>query len=600
MRQTVTYHELWLVSERDESARKLSFSPTKNLLAGGNETGKSRALKHIVWALGCEPSTRLAGSWDSNLAARLVLTVGARQLTVMRVGRDNRAAFDADGNLIFATERASAWATFFAETFQFPLKLQRHQEGSFALAGPEYALLPFYIDQEGGWSRKWGNFLRLTQFARWEPVVFESFIGLRPQRYFDAQLTRDELVFKLREARSVAKVQAVAFKHVKAMLPQTDTRLDEDQFAKELHDVSEEVASLAKDEREARDKVFEIAQERHELDGQLQLALRAEQDLVEDVAYLSKYSDDEQLQCPTCGQAHGLSFRAKVELASDANEAHQLVLNVRAQLEKLSKREVALRLQLTSVTSQIRRLQESLLVRPNSPGVADIVAAKSLATIELAYDQTRQTLTENIDELDENRAALQAELDLLTDAEHVKEVKAYYKGALKSAADRLRIAKDEIGTIRVGARPVMGAGSSGPRIYLAMHMALLETNAKYGSGPIFPFIVDTPRQQGLDDPNTARLLETVYTHASATQIFIANESVPTDWTPPSDCKVQVFDEKRQFLRADEYSEGVKTLKPLAEAMANAIARERIQATESEPSDEELNAGATSSDGEDDD
>ncbi|WP_323143574.1 ATP-binding protein [Massilia phyllosphaerae] len=64
MRQIVTYHELWLVSERDESARFLKFSPRKNLLAGTNETGKSRILKHLVWALGGEPSTRIAGNWD--------------------------------------------------------------------------------------------------------------------------------------------------------------------------------------------------------------------------------------------------------------------------------------------------------------------------------------------------------------------------------------------------------------------------------------------------------------------------------------------------------------------------------------------------------
>lgn len=46
-----------------------------------------------------------------------------------------------------------------------------------------------------------------------------------------------------------------------------------------------------------------------------------------------------------------------------------------------------------------------------------------------------------------------------------------------------------------------------------MHMAMLETNAKYGSGSRFPFIVDTPRQQGLDAPNTGRLLSAVYSHA---------------------------------------------------------------------------------------
>jgi hypothetical protein len=579
MRQTVTYHELWLVSERDESARFLKFNPRKNLLVGTNETGKSRILKHLVWALGGEPSTRIAGNWDVNIAASVILSIGQRRFTFMRMGRDKRAAFDAEGKLLLATESAQTWARFFADKFEFPLKLQRHQEGAFALAGPEYALLPFYIDQEGGWGRKWGNFLRLSQFARWEPVVFESFLGLRPQRYFDAQLTRDELVFKLRELRLQAKVQATAYQHVKAMLPKSDATLDESVFAKELQQVASQVEALVDDENQVRNELFEIAQGRQELKGQLQLAARAEQDLVEDLAYLSKYPDDEQLNCPTCGQAHGLSFRAKVELASDANDAHQLFLSVRTQLEKLSKREEGLRSKLVSVTKQMESLRLSTERQPGREGIAEIIAAKSLATIEEAYGQTRQQLAELIEDLDENRGELQAELDALTDAERVKEVRAFYKAAVKSCADRLGIARDEVASVKIGARPAMGAGSSGPRVYLAMHMAMLETNAKYGSGLRFPFIVDTPRQQGLDDPNTGRLLSAVYNHAEVEQIFIANESVPVDWTPTQDCTVQTFTEKRHFLREEEYRKGVERLAPMVGMMREAIATERERAAE---------------------
>lgn len=247
-----------IVSERDESARFLTFNPRKNLLAGTNETGKSRILKHLVWALGGEPSTRIAGNWDVNIAARVVLSIGQKRFTFLRMGRDQRAACDAGNKLLLATESAQTWARFFADKFEFPLKLQRHQEGAFALAGPEYALLPFYIDQEGGWARKWGNFVRLSQFARWEAVVFESFLGLRPQRYFDAQLTRDELVFRLRELRLQAKVQASAYQHVKAMLPATDATLDEGMFAKELQQVASQVETLVDDENQVRNDLFAI------------------------------------------------------------------------------------------------------------------------------------------------------------------------------------------------------------------------------------------------------------------------------------------------------------------------------------------------------
>lgn len=586
MRQTVVYHALWLVSERDESARKISFSPTHNLLAGENETGKSRVLKHLVWALGCEPTARDAGNWDSNLVASVDLSINSARYTFMRRGTHQRAAFDADGKLLIGTESASAWAKFFAAKFNFPLKLQRHQEGAFALAGPEYALLPFYIDQEGGWGRKWSNFKRLTQFVRWELPVFESFTGLRPQRYFEAQLTRDELAHQLKEARAQAKVQAKAYEQVKAMLPSMETKLDEALFAQELKEMSTKVAELGKDEDKVRTELFDVARQLQERTAELQMVTRAEQDLVDDLAYLTKVPDNGKLACPTCGQEHGVTFRARLDLASDAKDAHQLVLKVRGQLEKLHSREAQLRSQLNQVTSRMEKLRASMGRYRGENSVSDIVIAKSLDTIALAYDKTRRDLKHHIDELDENKQALQDELATLTDDKRVKDVRKSFREAVKSHADRLGIAASEIKGVKIGARPAMASGSSGPRIYLAMHLALLEINVKYGSGPRFPFIIDTPRQQGLDDKNTAKLLNAIYGHAAAHQIFVANESVPKSWDRREQCHIIDFKEKRHLLSESEYRVCLDMLAPRVEAMQEAICIEREAAAQDSSGNED--------------
>lgn len=574
MRAAVTFHALWLVSERDASARRETFSPSKNLLAGVNETGKSRVLKHLVWALGCEPSARNAGGWDSNIACAVDLSIGSRKYTFLRAGRHQRAAFDGDGKLLIGTESAGTWTQFFADLFDFPLKLQRHQEGEFGLAGPEYAVLPFYIDQEGGWGRKWATFLRLGQFSRWEPVVFEAFTGLRPQRYFLAQLQRDEIVYKLREARLQSRLQAKAYEQVTAMLPKAETQLDERLFAAELKELADRAAALSKEEDEARTALFEAAQERQEKLSELQMVSRAEQDLVSDLAYLSKIPDDSQLTCPTCGQVHGTSFRARVELATDAKDAHELVLAIRKQLETVREREHTLRTKLKGVTTSLEQLRASMAREKDGKAVGDIVAAKSRNTLELAYDQTRRDLAAQIDEYEGERKRLQDELDGLTEKGREKRVRQEYKDELNSYADRLGIAKAEIGSIRIGARPPMGSGSSGPRIYLAMHMALLSVNKKYGDGPLFPFIVDTPRQQGLDDENMAKLLNTIYKESPSHQIFVANESVPAGWTPPEGCRVLTFERKRQLLRPEEYKDGVAAIAPLVSQMREAVEAER--------------------------
>ncbi|WP_420106107.1 ATP-binding protein [Herbaspirillum huttiense] len=138
MRPTVVYHALWLVSERDGKAKHVTFSPTRNLLAGKNETGKSRILKHLVWALGCEPTARDAGNWDTTLTASVDLSINGVHYTFLRRGLHERSAFDSNGKLLIGTESPSTWAKFFATIFGYTLKLQRHHEGAFALAGPEY------------------------------------------------------------------------------------------------------------------------------------------------------------------------------------------------------------------------------------------------------------------------------------------------------------------------------------------------------------------------------------------------------------------------------------------------------------------------------
>lgn len=590
MKRTVVYHALSLVSERDEKARRITFSQTHNLLAGENETGKSRVLKHLVWVLGCEPAARNAGNWDSNIVASLDLSVDDKRFTFVRAGMHQRAAFDGKGKLLIGTESAKKWAQFFAETFSFSLKLQRPKEGAFALAGPEYAVLPFYIDQEGGWGRKWGNFTRLTQFTRWEAPVLESFTGLRPLKYFEAQLTRDDMAHQLREANAQVKVQASAYAQVKAMLPATDAKLDEGLFAQELQDMSAKVALLGKEEDSVRLQLFNVAQQLQERTAELQLVTRAEQDLVEDLAYLTKVPDDGKIACPTCGQEHGVTFRARVDLASDAKDAHQLVIKVREQLRKLRDDEDKLRVKLKSVAARMAQLRSSMERYKGDNSVSDVVIAKSLDTIQMAYEKTARAMKERIETIEGDKEALEQELAKLTDQEKMKEVRRDFKGAMKSHADRLNIASEEIKSVKIGGRPAMGSGSSGPRIYLAMHLALLEMHSKHGTGPSFPFIVDTPRQQGLDDKNTAKLLDAIYRHASAHQIFVANESVPTSWEGRKACKIISFEDKRSVLWESEYRESLTEMAPFVSAMQEAIRAERDAAAKaSEPEEEDIDA-----------
>ncbi|MDR6731843.1 hypothetical protein [Delftia lacustris] len=582
MSQMVVFNELWLLSERDASARQLRFNHRKNLLAGSNGTGKSRAVKHMVWALGCEPPKRIAAEFDSNVVVALNATVGGKVRTFVRQNRE-RAAFNEDGQLLFATASASKWNQFFAETFDFPLKLQRQDDGGFDLAGPSYALLPFYIDQDGSWGLKWSTFTNLGQFPKWQTPVFNSFSGLKPAAYVRNQLLRDEVAFHLRNAKIEAKVQNSSYERVVAMLPPESTVVDETAFAKQLQELAADAQGLKSAQEEVRRELLALAQEREQRSSELNLALNSERDLVEDLAYLSDFKEDAQLICPTCLHVHTTSFRAKEVLAADAQEMHEVVVKLQRQIENARTKEVALQVKLNNVASRLHKLNSMMSKRQGGQAVADIVAAKSRLTLQAAYDITRNDVAARIDSLAGEQKELDDELAKLTDKGREKNVKVFFKECVLSFASKLDIHKAELGTrMTIGARPPGASGSYAPRAVLATHLALIATHRQFGVGSSFPFIVDTPQQSGQDPESLGRMLNAILNDSAAGQTLVATESIPEGWQPPQDCSVINLQKKRQLLQPSEYRDGIAALGDLVRQMREAVLAEAVQEEEPEP------------------
>jgi hypothetical protein len=571
MSRTVVFNELWLLSERDARARHLTFNPEMNLLAGDNGMGKSRVVKHLVWALGCEPPKRAAGDFDSNTVAVVALTIGKTQRTFVRQNRA-RAAFDRDGRLILATASASRWNEYFAEEFDFPLKLQRHDDEGFGLAGPSYAMLPFYIDQDGGWGVKWTNFTDLTQFTNWQAAVFNSFSGVKPPAYVRDQLLRDEASYKLRLAKAQVRVQQTSYDRVVAMLPPESTVIDEALFAEQLKEIAVKAQSLKEEQGVVRADLLMLAQERQQRTAELNTALESERSLVEDLAYLADFADDQQLVCPTCSHVHTTSFHARQTLAVDAHEIHEAAVRLQSSLEKLKFKEAELQSRLSAVAEKLRNLNALINQKQNGRSAADVIAAKSRDTLERAYRATKNELAAQVDTLAAEKHAYEEALAKLTDKGREKRVKEFFGETFISVADALDVDKKEIGKkLKIGERPPAASGSYMPRAVLATHLSLLATHVEYGVGCKFPLVVDTPQQSGQDPASLGRMLDAILSSRGGGQRMVATESIPQGWVPPKGCKVETFTEKRNLLRESEFKASANAVGALVRAMRDTLA-----------------------------
>ena len=179
------FHELLLLSRSEQRARREPFHPRATVIRGSNGTGKSSLVKSIYWAMGAEPATVHPRWKDANVTASLRFSLDDVGYRMIRFS-DRLTLFDSDDRLIrvFADISTDA-ANFFADFFDFHLLL--NARGNDMQATPAFLFLPFYLDQDGGWTKPHASFANLQQFASPRKDMLAFHCGIRPSAYYIAK-----------------------------------------------------------------------------------------------------------------------------------------------------------------------------------------------------------------------------------------------------------------------------------------------------------------------------------------------------------------------------------------------------------------------------
>ncbi|NGM80149.1 hypothetical protein [Burkholderia multivorans] len=502
MNRRVNFKTLWLVSARDGKARMQQFSD-KTLLLGSNGTGKSRLTKNLLWALGCPTRKQNAGHWDPDTTAALEFEFGARRYMSLRRGKQ-LGMFDGDGNLLFAAEKLTVWDRLASDFFGFKLELRRPQGNIYAPAGVSYMLLPYYMDQDGSWGADWDTFENLGQFLKWKEETFQAFIGLHPNAYFVAKHQRDDATARIKEREQELDAQRKAFKRVEDVLPKKLPALNVSAFRSELADLGRKALKLQQEQVRARTQLLNLVNGRQKLESEIKITQRAQRELAGDFAFLEQ--SKASIECPTCGTVHANSFHARLQLSSDLESLDVLIEELRARLRGTESDEARVRSSLRQIERSVAELDKLQSERRARLKLEDVLASQSKRTLDDAFERVSNELAAVIKALVGRKDLADLELKKYTDAERLKEVRQYFQDQFSGLSQLLSVpASEQIVDPKPGSRSQSG-GSSAPRSLLAMHLALLATNAQWGDTPLFPW--SCPCNSGHAD--TVRLMTPHY------------------------------------------------------------------------------------------
>ena len=144
-------------------AKWQQFTKGLNVVTGiDNHVGKSSLLKSLFYALGADVA--FDSAWDQN-SKLYVATINVNGNTYRIARFSGRFAVFHDEELLIITDRISSeLAPLLERIFEFAVYLPNKDTKKVELAPPTFTFMPYYIDQDRGWSGLYNSFKSVARY----------------------------------------------------------------------------------------------------------------------------------------------------------------------------------------------------------------------------------------------------------------------------------------------------------------------------------------------------------------------------------------------------------------------------------------------------
>lgn len=552
MKKKVTFLELNLLSKKEQKALQVNLDYQKIILYGKNNTGKSVIIRHIFWCMGLNPVNTFSDKWDHNITGMLKVNFDRTEYCFYR-NKDDRYLFQGK-NLLYSSNKNSEWNSILSIFFDYPLKLQLKQNLVESHVGLESLLVPYFIEQDTGWGLNWsGPFTSLLRFKDFYKETLSNFTGYNSIESISIKQQIGSLKSDLTKLSSELKIYEESFNKIKIETTYIQPRIDKNQFRKEIKQSSNELKSLIIKQKNLKNSLSDLIQKKFKLKSILKSSIRSFNEIALDINFLE---ENIEIECPTCGTLHKKTLEASASLEFDYTSLDNNIQQLKSEILEINRKIIPLNSSLAAIENEIDNFNRTLQTSKNNVSFQDIIDIEANKKISKSFEKNTKRTNTDIKVLQNKIDLAEKQVKGLESKEVKKEIKELFATKLKYNFNQLNIPFN--GKIsQIHTRPNIGGGSSNPRAILALHMSYLELSLNKTKLPLFPFVIDTPQQNGQDMNN----LSNTFSHLediNFTQLIVGSEILPSQ-TNLKNYKILEFENDYSVLSAEEYSDVSKLL-----------------------------------------
>ena len=555
------FKDILIADLNTHKAYQQSFSAGLNVVTSRkNHVGKSSLLKSLYHTLGAE--VEYDHEWDkSSKLYILTFDVNNEEYRIVRFCK-RFAVFKQDKLLLLTDSVTKELSPLLEKIFGFAVFLPSKQTSKVELSPPAFSFLPYYIDQDNGWSGLYESFSNIEQYKKDDRIKslyyhLNIYTKATVQEMADRDRLRDEIInLEAERDRVLTILQALT---------------EEIRNLPSVENIDALEANLNLPKKKIKTLITRLGTLRNQIQ-QLETALEQHTHQLRTIHEYRKIKAKHQPNqskavsiCPRCGYLlDDELYRLILTNYTSTNEEYldqqiELIIDsIKADLDHVKREYVKLSQKIKSEETAFQIQQDAFDTYIRQRGLQ-----KSIDRFNEELAEVRAHITKNEEEIAKLTKAIKA-------MPNKKEIEAKYIEFVKSNIIHLGAWSEKYETKIKLLHPIIAQGTLENKIILAQVIGLFQTMEYFKTNVIrFPFVVDSPKAKEPSSESSKEILKMISEIDMLPQVILATMDYQ-DYSEglPVPTKLIELSEQWHLLNSEDYTNNITAIDSMFSLVKN--------------------------------
>ena len=541
---------LKIISISTKKAKIIDFDEKLTIVTSNSEnrTGKSLVTKAIYYALGADLNQYVSDWQNLSIVTILDFLYNNTLYSIFRL-KNKTIVFNHSNGIYKIFKSLSELKNYYSDFFNIKLRLSitTNSDDNLHIPYPQALFMPFYIDQDKGWSNMWDSFKSIGMYKDGKKEILEFYTGIKTNDYYKLM---NEKTNKEKEIKDIKTEQTncrlvidTNLKHFKDII---SVNANIKEFKENIDALIKELNIVQKNKNRIRAELVKTYNKKDELQNELNNINYVLEDLKKDKMYMINNFSNDTILCPICGVEHKNNSQVRFVLELDIENCQNNIDTLLSQIEKQDAEIRKLKHELEINTVDEKNISKILNKKKNKVKLNDILLSEGInKLIKELHCKLRK-----IDKL------------LYTNEQDLQQIKSelkYYDEIQNEQNKKfIDLIKPFLATLGIGdiepkkiGEKIKEGGSDQARCIIAYVLAYYIMISQNKDAVLFPLVIDTPAQQEPSVKDMQILYKLILNNIPEYgQLVITTSDL---YGMNFDAKIHTFTDKRAVLKEDDYN-----------------------------------------------